>query len=76
MRNPKVGTALVIAGFALPVVAFVGAHAAMAVIASREPAPNQGAMVVAFALFVWSIVLAPILIAVGGLVLARSGREK
>ena len=75
LPEEKPGLTIIASGCALPVVTFIGALVAMMITAAIDPVPNQGAMLLAGLVFVSSIGIGILMIAIGALVLVRSGRN-
>jgi hypothetical protein len=65
MLRMKLGIVTILAAIALPAATYVGGHAWLAFLASRDPVPDQGAMVLAFLTFCASVALAVALGCVG-----------
>jgi hypothetical protein len=75
-RQRKVGISLILAAIVLPSATYAAARAWLRYLASVEPIPNQGAMVVAFLAVCASMIVALALLAPGIIMLVRARKTK
>lgn len=73
-RLRKVGIILIVAAVALPGATYAGALAWIDLLASQDPVPNQGAMLVAFFAVCASVIVALVVMATGVAMFVR-GRK-
>ncbi len=68
----KVGIVMIVVAIALPVATYLGAHMWMVDLSSRNPVPNQGAMLVAYLVLCASVLVALGVLSLGVVMLIRA----